>query len=120
MNEPIKVTAQDLLDVWNHKKMPHEFEPQPDKDLKKLCEATQDGALKEMFKKQEYCSGHIIKDNECSICHLPLPPQPKGIEPIKYEDIVTCDYGDTDRIIDYLLVLAKKINEVIRLIREER
>ena len=35
------------------------------------------------------------------------------IEPLDPRELTTCDYGDTDRIIDYILVLAKKINEIL-------
>ena len=160
----ISLTPQELLEQLTANQLCHlhmEIEkiinPQPpqDKDLKKLCEATQDGTLKEMFKKQEYCScprdykpGDVIKCDEvfpvpiCAKCHLPIrkePPQkycscekPKedfnnGVHPHycfcgkplppakKIEELKTSGFHSPE---EYRLI--DKLNEVIRLIREER
>lgn len=35
------------------------------------------------------------------------------IELLKLEDLCTCDYGDTDQVIDYILDLNRKISELI-------
>jgi hypothetical protein len=41
-----------------------------------------------------------------------IQPKPKDrIEPLDPADICHCDYGDTDRITDHLITLARKINE---------
>ena len=42
-----------------------------------------------------------------------LPPQ-GWIDELKYEELCVCDYADTDKIIEHILTLAKKINELIR------
>jgi len=34
-------------------------------------------------------------------------------EKLSLPDLCTCDYGDTDRVIDYLMVISRKINEII-------
>jgi hypothetical protein len=66
-----------------------------DKDLKKLCEATQDGTLKEMFK--EYCSCEMKDPNnsgECINCRLPInfKPLPPAKKIEEYKTLQECIY----------------------------
>jgi len=123
-----QLTYEEILRLSFNKFGVKDPQPPQDKDLKKLCEATQDGTLKEMFK--GYCSCleplYPYKKNKppfnklCGKCKLPLPPAKIEIEKLDYVDLCICDYGDTDKIIEHIITLAKKVNEVIRLIREDK
>lgn len=69
-----------------------------------------------------------VKKMICSNCKNPIKqeskPQPKWKwklpEEIKPEDVTVCDYGDTDRIVDYILYLTTQYNELRNCILENR
>ena len=83
------------------------------------------GWIIELYEKAnpgKYCSCEM-KDpaddgsSKCMNCGLKInfKPIPKAerIEELDYGELCNCDYGDTDRITDHILTLAKKTNELI-------
>lgn len=64
---------------------------------------------------KEKCLCHTSLNHklECCGCYCHNPPSVPMPEKIVYEDIMTCDYGNTDRLIDYIVHVAGKVNESI-------
>jgi len=68
---------------------------------------------------QEICKA-TYKRTSCplykSVCGC---GKPEKIKELDYGKLCVCDYGDTDKIIEHILTLAKKINSIIHFLDKE-
>lgn len=88
-------------------------------DLKRQLTAEQ---IQELAKPvEEKRLGDIcLKCNKEKIMCRCAKAEPEEIKELDYSELVICDYGDTDRIIEHILVLARKQNEVIQAVNTLR